>query len=81
MTSFIKKGTIIYFYEIEDCHGQQLMDFDITLGKDILKSDEDYKYVKGNQVLMQSEVDKAISEYMTKHYPEVHDYMYDFDEV
>lgn len=79
MTRLIEKGTNIWFYEIEDCYGRKLCEFDIILGEDILKYDDEYDDYNGSLVVPVEKVENAIYDYMSKNYPEVHDYMYDID--
>ena len=79
MTRLIEKGTNIWFYEIEDCYGRTMCDFEIILGEDILKSDDEYDNYNGDLVVPVEKVEDAIYDYMSENYPEVHDYMYDID--
>ena len=79
MTRLIDKGTNIWFYEIEDCYGRAVCDFEIIVGEDILKSDGEYDDYNGSLVVPVEKVEDAIYDYMSENYPNVHDYMYDID--
>ena len=75
----IEKGTNIYIYEIEDCYGRQMASIDILVD-DILPNDDDYVDYNGTLVVGESEVEDAISEYMSRIFPMVHDYMFDIED-
>lgn len=75
----IEKGSTIYVLEVVDFSGQQLPSFEITLGEEILKSDDDYVNYNGDLVVSEQEVEDAVIEYIKHKYPEIHDYMIDFD--
>jgi len=75
----IEKGTNIYIYEIEDCYGRQMASFDILVDE-ILTSDDDYVDYNGTLVVEESEVEDAISEYMSRNFPMVYGYMFDIDD-
>lgn len=75
----IEKGTNIYIYEIEDCYGRQMASIDILVD-DILPNDDDYVDYNGTLVVEESEVEDAISEYMSRIFPMVHDYMFDIED-
>ena len=75
----IEKGTNIYIYEIEDCYGRQMESFDILVDE-ILTSDDDYVDYNGTLVVEESEVEDAISEYMSRNFPMVYGYMFDIDD-
>ena len=78
-TRLIEKGTNIYIYEIEDCYGRQMASFDILVDE-ILTEDDDYVDYNGTLVVEESEVKDAISEYMSRNFPMVYDYMFDIDD-
>lgn len=78
-TRLIEKGTNIYIYEIEDCYGRQMASFDILVDE-ILTEDDDYVDYNGTLVVEESEVEDAISEYMSRNFPMVHDYMFDIED-
>ena len=80
MTRLIEKGTNIWFYEIEDIYGRTVCNFEIIVGEDILKSDDEYDDYNGSLVVPVEKVEDAIYDYMSENYPEVHDYMYDIEE-
>jgi hypothetical protein len=75
----IEKGATIYVLEVVDFSGQQLPSFEITLGDEILKSDDDYVNYNGDLVVSEQEVEDAVIDYIRHEYPEIHDYMYMFD--
>ena len=75
----IEKGTNIYIYEIEDWYGRQMASFDILVDE-ILTSDDDYVDYNGTLVVEESEVEDAISEYMSRNFPMVYGYMFDIDD-
>jgi hypothetical protein len=53
--------------------------FDILVDE-ILTDDDDYVDYNGTLVVEESEVEDAISEYMSRNFPMVHDYMFDIDD-
>jgi activator of HSP90 ATPase len=75
----IEKGTTVYILEVIDYRGQQIPSFDITLGVDILKSDNDYVNYNGDLVVSEKEVEDAVIDYILHEYPEIHDYMIDYE--
>ena len=75
----IEKGTNINIYKIEDCYGRQMASFDILVDE-ILTSDDDYVDYNGTLVVEESEVEDAISEYMSRNFPMVYGYMFDIDD-
>ena len=74
----IEKGSTIYVLEVVDYSGQRLPEFEITLGVDILKSNDDYVNYNGDLVVSEKEVEDAVIDYIRNEYPEIHDYMIDF---
>lgn len=75
----IEKGATIYVLEVVDFSGQQLPEFEITLGEDILKSNDDYVNYNGDLVVSEQEVEDAVIDYIRHEYPEIHDYMIDYE--
>lgn len=73
----IEKGEVIGINDVFDRHGRQLADFEITLGVDILKFDDDYVNYNGSLIVSDKEVEDAVIDYMRYEYPEVYDYMID----
>jgi activator of HSP90 ATPase len=73
----IEKGEVIGINDVVDRNGQQLADFEITLGVDILKFDDDYVNYNGSLIVSDKEVEDAVIDYMRYEYPEVYDYMID----
>ena len=75
---FIEKGSKVliygvkFFYEEEDLPSE----FDLVLGVDILKSDDDYIDQLGSQVVSQAEVEDAVRNYMDSISPEKYEYAY-----
>ena len=76
---FIEKGSTIYVLEVVDFSGQRLPEFEITLGKEILKSNDDYVNYNGDLVVSENEVEDAVIDYIRHEYPEIHDYMIDYE--
>jgi hypothetical protein len=75
----IEKGSTIYVLEVVDFSGQQLPEFEITLGEEILKSDEEYVNYNGSLVVSEQEVEDAVIDYIRHEHPEIHDYMIDYE--
>ena len=75
----IEKGSTVYVMEVVNAYGQQLPEFEITLGEDILKSDDDYVNYNGDLVVSEQEVEDAVIDYMRYEYPEVYDYTIDYE--
>jgi hypothetical protein len=77
----IDKGTTIFIYNISvEDNTDKIPSFDVILGEDILKSNDDYVDYNGTLVVSEEEVSDAISEYMTAEYPNVIDYMFSVEE-
>ena len=76
---FIEKGSTIYLLEVVDFSGQQLPNYEITVGEDILKSNDDYVNYNGDLVVSEKEVEDAVIDYIRHKYPEIHDYMIYFE--
>lgn len=76
---FIEKGSTIYVLEVVDFCGRQLPAFELTLGDEILKSDDDYVNYNGDLVVSEQEVEDAVIDYIRHEYPEIHDYMIDYE--
>lgn len=77
----IDKGTTIFIYNISvEDNTDKIPSFDIILGEDILKSNDDYVDYNGTLVVSEEEVSDAINEYMTAEYPNVIDYMFNVEE-
>jgi hypothetical protein len=74
----IEKGSTVNVLEVVDYSGQKLPEFEITLGEDILKSNDDYVNYNGDLVVSEKEVEDAVIDYIRHEYPEIHDYMIDF---
>lgn len=74
----IKKGETIYVLEVVDFRGQQLPSFKITVGEDILQSNDEYVNYNGVLVIPEKEMESAVIDYIRHEYPEIHDYMIDY---
>ena len=74
----IEKGSTIYLLDVVDFSGQQLPNYEITLGEDILKSNDDYVNYNGDLVVSEKEVEDAVIDYIRHKYPKIHDYIIDF---
>lgn len=79
-TKVFEKGTTINIFEVVDKYGQQLLNFELTLGNNILKSDKCYINYNGSLIVSEEEVENAIREYMSNYYHMVYDYMVDINE-
>ena len=79
-TKVFEKGTTINIFEVVDKYGQQLLNFELTLGNNILKSDKCYINYNGSLIVSEEEVENAIREYMSNYYPMVYDYMVDIND-
>jgi hypothetical protein len=77
--NLVEKGAKVYVMDVVDYIGQRLTNFELTLGVDILKSDDDYVNYNGDLVISDKEVGDAVSEYISEKYPEIHDYMIDIE--
>jgi hypothetical protein len=75
---YIKKGTKIFIYGIEYAYGKQMLGTNPVLGKDILKSDDDYNYHDGNLGIYVSreKLHQAIDEYVKENFPKAKQYTY-----
>lgn len=76
---FIEKGSTIYLLEVVDFSGQQLPNYEITVGEDILKSNDDYVNYNGDLVVSEKEVEDAVIDYIRHKYPKIHDYTIDYE--
>lgn len=74
----IKKGETIYVFGVIDFRGQQLPSFKITVGEDILQSNNEYVNYNGVLVIPEKEVEGAVIDYIRHEYPEIHDYIIDY---
>lgn len=73
----IKKGTKVFIYGVKFYEeGVFTSEFDLVLGVDILKSDDDYCDYLGSQVVSEAEVEDAVRNYMDSISPEVYEYAY-----
>lgn len=70
MTNLIKKGAKVFVMEVEEFSGQRLPDFELVVGEDILKSDDEYS---------EKEIEDEVINYIRNVYPEIHDYMIDIE--
>lgn len=75
----IEKGSTIYVLEVVDFSGQQLPSFELTVGEEILKSNDEYVNYNGDFVVSVQEVEDAVIDYIRYEYPEIHDYMIDYE--
>lgn len=79
MTNLIKKGAKVFVMEVEDFSGQRLPDFELVVGEDILKSDDEYVNYNGSLVVSEKDVEDEVIDYIRNVYPEIHDYMIDIE--
>ena len=75
--NLIKKGTNVYIYNIKCSNNQQIPGFDIIIGEDVLKSNEDYDVYNDDMVILEDYVSDAIFDYMSSNYP--HNISYEFE--
>lgn len=76
----IKKGTEVLIYGVKYYYEDDGLpsEFDLVLGVDILKSDDDYRDYLGSQVVSEAEVEDAVRNYMDSISPEVYEYSYSY---
>lgn len=75
--TLIEKGTKVFIYGVKYCEEEDLpSEFDLVLGVDILKSDDDYIDYLGSQVVSEAEVEAAVRNYMDSISPKVYEYAY-----
>ena len=76
--NLIKKGTKVFIYGVKYFYEEDIItsEFELVLGVDILKSDDDYCDYLGSQVVSEAEVDEAVRNYMDSISPEVCEYAY-----
>lgn len=75
--NLIEKGTKVFIYGVKFYDEEVLTsEFDLVLGVDILKSDDDYCDYLGSQVVSEAEIDEAVRNYMDSISPEVYEYAY-----
>lgn len=74
----IEKGATIYVLEVVDFSGQQLPAFELTLGDEILQSNDEYVNYNGVLVIPEKEMESAVIDYIRHEYPEIQDYMIDY---
>ena len=75
--NLIEKGTKVFVYGVQFYDEEVLTsEFDLVLGVDVLKSDDDYCDYLGSQVVSEAEVDTAVRNYMDSISPEVYEYAY-----
>lgn len=79
MTNLIKKGAKVFVMEVEDFSGQRMPDFELVVGEDILKSDDEYVNCNGSLVVSEKKVEDEVINYIRYVYPEIHDYMIDIE--
>lgn len=80
ITNLIKKGAKVFVMEVEDFSGQRLPDFELVVGEDILKSDDEYVNCNGSLVVSEKKVEDEVINYIRYVYPEIHDYMIDIED-
>lgn len=80
MTNLIKKSAKVFVMEVEDFSGQRLPDFELVVGEDILKSDDEYVNCNGSLVVSEKKVEDEVINYIRYVYPEIHDYMIDIED-
>jgi hypothetical protein len=76
----IEKGASIGIYDVVGSHRQQMPDFELTLGEDILTADDNYVDYNGSLIVSEKEVEDAVIDFIRINYPEIYDYMIDIRE-
>ena len=75
--NLINKGTKVFIYGVKTYEeGVLTSEFDLVLGVDILKADEEYSDYLGSLVVSEAEVEDAVRNYMDSISPEVYEYAY-----
>lgn len=76
-----KKGTDVFVYNIfvDGIGGQEKREFDLTVGVDILQSDDDYSNNNGDGELFVTykQIENAVINYVEKNYQESYDFMFE----
>jgi hypothetical protein len=74
-----KKGTNVFVYNIfvDGIGGQEKREFDLTVGVDILQSDDEYVNQNGELFVTYKQIDNAIIDYVVENYPEAYDFMFE----
>ena len=72
-----KKGTNIFAYNIfVDGIGEK-REIDLTVGVDILQSDDEYVNHNGELFVSYKQIDNAVIDYIEKNYPEAYNFMFE----
>ena len=74
-----KKGTNVFVYNIfvDGIGGQEKREFDLTVGVDILQSDDDYVNKNGELFVTYKQIDNAVIDYVAENYPEAYDFVFE----
>ena len=74
-----KKGTNVFVYNIfvDGICGQEKREFDLTVGVDILQSDDDYVNNNGELFVTYRQIDNAVIDYVEDNYPEAYDFVFE----
>ena len=74
-----KKGTNVFVYNIfvDGIDGQEKREFDLTVGVDILQSDDEYVNHNGELFVTYRQIDNAIIDYVEENYPEAYDFVFE----
>ena len=74
MKGFIEKGTKAFIYGIEWAYGKQMLGTVPIVGKEILKSDEEYENHNGTLVVSKEKFKQCIDEYVKTTFPKAKHY-------
>lgn len=76
--NLIKKGTKVFIYGVKFFYEEDVLtsEFELVLGVDILKADDEYSDYLGSLVVSEAEVEDAVRNYMDSISPEVYEYAY-----
>ena len=74
-----KKGTNVFVYNIfvDGIGGQEKREFDLTVGVDILQSDDEYVNHNGELFVTYKQIDNAVIDYVAEKYPEAYDFVFE----
>lgn len=77
--NLIEKDTYVCVYNIKDRDGKILNNLELNVGKEILKSDDDYEEYVGKLYVESEDLDSAVFDYVKEIYPDFFTYEYEVD--
>ena len=74
-----KKGTNVFAYNIfvDGIGGREKREIDLTVGVDILQSDDEYVNHNGELFVTYKQIDNAVIDYVAENYPEAYDFVFE----